>query len=185
MMISSKVVQRIKTCQSKSCLSKSNLSKSRFLMMGLLLPLALPMGVLSLSDKPAPPHTPKNFPECVSPMQLTGDLPRHLGEKLSYDVEIVDLHAGSVDLNTKRQARVKGESVTEYEVRGHVRRAINMMVTMEVSASSLVGEKSRLPVAASSSYRLAHRHSDEQQRFNSSATRVASNRKSNKGTKKS
>lgn len=124
----------------------------------------------------APPHTPRGLDRCNVPLQAPPSPDAGVGETLSYDVEIMGLAAGSIDLRVHRAKERDGLLLTEYRSDGRVARAINMVVPMEFRATSLVVTATQRPVQSMHRYRLAHRRAEEHDSFDADARRVSSKR---------
>ncbi len=123
-----------------------------------------------------PPHTPRGLSACAQPLTANGGYAPKASEVIDYDVEVMGMDIGTLELSVARQGTYKGEPVTEYQSIMKVNGSLAALMPLEGSAAALVSDDRNLPVQAMSRYRWTMMKSQEMQTYSTSGLEVRSRR---------
>src|SRR5690606_5386245 len=93
-----------------------------------------------------------------------------------YDVEVMGLDVGVLEVAVHRRGAFMGAPVTELRSEVKVNKGIASLVPLEAAAAALIDETSLVPVQASHRYRWMGKGASEMQHYGDDATVVASRR---------
>ncbi len=125
------------------------------------------------------PKVPKGFPACEDPLEISGDLPRTLGETIRYVVEVDGVSIGQIDFRVEREGVVEGQPVTEYRSLFELDALVASVIPVKGQAAALVPNRRVAPIRAMNRYTLRKDRFEESLSFSAGAASVQSKRLKN------
>ena len=122
------------------------------------------------------PETPKGLGSCTDPLVPQSSLPHRVGERVSYEVEAMNLNLGTVSFEVSRSGTFEGQAVTEYRSEVESVGLVNALVKVEGSAAALVVDATARPVQAAARYTFQDKRRREMLRFSNPGNQVHSER---------
>ena len=143
-----------------------------------ILPLLL-LSPLALAVTPSPPKAPKGLDPCPSPLVPHRGLPREIGERLTYQLEMFGFELGTANFSIKRRGRFEGRPVTEYAVNIDSASLLEWISTIEGSGATLIEDGRSHPLAATTRYRYHNCREQERLTYSQNGRHVHSERHHN------
>lgn len=140
---------------------------------------AIQRGAQAIQRPITPPKVPDGFPACTSGMELNRDLPRTLGETISYAVDVQGVSIGSINFRVERAGTVEGVPVTEYRSLFRLDALVSSVIPVRGQAAAIVPVQQRAPIRAMNRYTLRKDRFEEVMSFRAGASRVESARTKN------
>lgn len=125
------------------------------------------------------PKVPEGFPSCEDPIDISGDLPRTLGETIRYVVDVDGVSIGRVDFRVEREGVVEGLPVTEYRSLFELDSLVASVIPVKGQAAALVPSRRASPIRAMNRYTLRDDRFEEDLSFTVGASSVNSKRLKN------